>query len=275
MDERTPPQPDQQPVPEFSPYDGADYRHSKPFELELGIEYARKMLGMGGQQPQQYARIHALEKQLGKDTMTKLYTKNAFLAHGEQLLAEQPDAEIAIFHIDLKDFKKLNDTGGHDYGDLALNRVADLLVRLCRSDDTDMVVLLEPRDQEVEPVNKTNGDAVARTGGDEFAILFNLSAQRSHISEDHQQIIVPSGYSNFDVPRRSVRDRTEGIYSRFEKARRSFLAAYPDYAELGLDFSVGVAIHEQDEPLAETLNRADLAGLAMKREQQKQTGSYR
>ncbi|MFC3853006.1 EAL domain-containing protein [Salinispirillum marinum] len=75
-----------------------------------------------------------------------------------QLLMDRLDQAIAasvrhrksgaILYIDLDDFKTLNDTRGHDVGDLLLKQVANRLLNCVRKSDT-----------------------VARIGGDEFIIL--------------------------------------------------------------------------------------------------------
>jgi len=65
-------------------------------------------------------------------------------------LAQRNQTMLAVMFIDLDDFKKVNDTLGHDAGDYVLKQVADRLLCCVRSSDT-----------------------IARVGGDEFLIIAN------------------------------------------------------------------------------------------------------
>ncbi|MBF0621411.1 MAG: PAS domain S-box protein [Magnetococcales bacterium] len=62
--------------------------------------------------------------------------------------AERRDHKIAVFYLDLDHFKPINDTYGHEAGDLLLQQVAKRLTNLLRKEDT-----------------------IARLGGDEFAAI--------------------------------------------------------------------------------------------------------
>lgn len=65
-----------------------------------------------------------------------------------QLSSQRNKRLAAVMFLDLDSFKELNDTFGHDYGDILLQQVADRLLSVTRKEDT-----------------------VARLGGDEFIIV--------------------------------------------------------------------------------------------------------
>ncbi len=84
------------------------------------------------------------------DPLTHLPNRRLLVDRLEQALAScaRTGNEGAILFIDLDNFKTLNDTLGHDFGDLLLEQVAHRLVACVREDDT-----------------------VARLGGDEFVVV--------------------------------------------------------------------------------------------------------
>lgn len=84
------------------------------------------------------------------DQLTGLPNRQLLMDRLEQAIAAsvRHQKSGAILYIDLDDFKTLNDTRGHDIGDLLLKQVAQRLLKCVRKSDT-----------------------VARIGGDEFIIL--------------------------------------------------------------------------------------------------------
>jgi len=91
------------------------------------------------------------------DALTGLANRSLLQAHLERRLAHSPDrARLALLYIDLDGFKEINDTLGHDAGDVVLNEVAHRLQSLVR-----------PR------------DFVARLGGDEFVIVADDAGEAS------------------------------------------------------------------------------------------------
>lgn len=96
-----------------------------------------------------YAHIEQLAYH---DGLTGLYNRVAFMKYAYKIFhdASVGASKHAIFFIDLDNFKNINDTLGHDYGDLLLNDVSDRMLSCIASDDI-----------------------LARNGGDEFLILKN------------------------------------------------------------------------------------------------------
>lgn len=81
------------------------------------------------------------------DEMTKLYNRAFFEAEVEQI-EKGRSAPISVVIADLDGLKEANDCFGHDFGDGLIRAAADVLREIFRS-----------------------GDAIARIGGDEFAVL--------------------------------------------------------------------------------------------------------
>ena len=90
------------------------------------------------------------------DPLTELPNRQMLLGRLEQAVGEGGQArEGALMFIDLDNFKELNDTLGHQKGDLLLQQVARRL-RHCVA----------------------KGDLVARLGGDEFVVLLENTPQK-------------------------------------------------------------------------------------------------
>ncbi len=83
------------------------------------------------------------------DALTGLPNRLSFTAAIDAALADRdPDRLIAVAIVDLDRFKEINDTLGHQHGDIVLSEIADRLGHRVR-----------------------DADVVARLGGDEFGIL--------------------------------------------------------------------------------------------------------
>lgn len=86
------------------------------------------------------------------DPLTGLANRRAFEQRGRRLVETAPRGAVVMI-VDIDDFKSINDTRGHDHGDVALTKVAHAL-------------------QSALPTDAT----VARLGGDEFAVAVDASA---------------------------------------------------------------------------------------------------
>lgn len=105
---------------------------------------------MGGERERWQRTLQLSIDEARTDPLTKLWNRRAF---DEQLaiqtaVAERYGTPCAIVLIDIDDLKSLNDRGGHQAGDAALQQLADMLRDSSRAADLAM-----------------------RLGGDEFALL--------------------------------------------------------------------------------------------------------
>ena len=91
-----------------------------------------------------------IEKLAYYDGLTGLPNRKLFLDRLKQWIARRgrTDCSAALFFVDLDNFKRINDTYGHETGDLLLGAVAERLRHSLRE-----------------------GDTVGRQGGDEFTLL--------------------------------------------------------------------------------------------------------
>ena len=110
-------------------------------------------------------RIHHLAYH---DMLTGLPTRKLFMEHLVKALAvaRRNTTRVAVLFVDLDGFKKVNDTLGHDAGDLLLKKTGERLCGCVRDVDT-----------------------VARIGGDEFLILLTNLADNDSIAEVAERMI--------------------------------------------------------------------------------------
>ncbi|MFA5454947.1 MAG: diguanylate cyclase [Sulfurimonas sp.] len=103
--------------------------------------------------------IHAITNHANRDFLTGLYNRRYFFAdmqsYFEKAIKDSEHFAIAMINID--NFKKINDTYGHENGDKAINSVADIL-----------------------RANTSQNDIVSRFGSEEFCVaLKNVSADKA------------------------------------------------------------------------------------------------
>jgi diguanylate cyclase (GGDEF)-like protein/PAS domain S-box-containing protein len=98
------------------------------------------------------------------DALTGLPNRRLFGDRLEQALAraQRRKCVVALLFFDLDGFKEVNDTLGHDAGDLLLQLIARRLLGVIRAEDT-----------------------LARLGGDEFAVILN---ELTHASDSEQVV---------------------------------------------------------------------------------------
>jgi diguanylate cyclase (GGDEF)-like protein len=118
--------------------------------------------------------VDKVTHQARHDGLTGLANRTTFSERMEHALAAAGESgePVALFFVDLDDFKSVNDELGHQAGDELLCRVAERLLGTIRS-----------------------GDTVARLGGDEFAIVLSRVAGRSVVEAAAERVM-----RSFDEP---------------------------------------------------------------------------
>jgi diguanylate cyclase (GGDEF)-like protein/PAS domain S-box-containing protein len=96
------------------------------------------------------------------DSLTNLPNRALFSNELEHAIAyaKRYGTSFGLMLIDVDNFKRINDTLGHSYGDQLLQKVAERLVDSVRKSD-----------YLSRPASEGNNEVVARLGGDEFTVL--------------------------------------------------------------------------------------------------------
>jgi diguanylate cyclase (GGDEF)-like protein len=95
--------------------------------------------------------LYLEERMVQTDSLTGVWTRNSFEYYVSQLLQTGSGRPFGVIYCDIDNLKFINDRYGHLEGDQAIRAFAEAIKRMLRK-----------------------GDAVARMGGDEFAILVNV-----------------------------------------------------------------------------------------------------
>ena len=109
-----------------------------------------------------------IQHQAQHDTLTGLLNRSFFSCHLTHTLiqANLHKNKVSVLFIDLDNFKRINDSLGHDIGDQLLQIVAKRLTACVREEDT-----------------------VARFGGDEFTIILNQVDKEDRVNKVAQRIL--------------------------------------------------------------------------------------
>ncbi len=126
-------------------------------------------------------RLETRERRLlflsNTDGLTKLYNKRYFdqRLNNEINMAESLGHPLTLLLMDLDNFKKINDTHGHQAGDRALEHLAGIAIRSAR-----------------------DNDCACRYGGEEFALILPGadSAEARHVAERIRVALARQAFSN-------------------------------------------------------------------------------
>ncbi|MDR6999103.1 DUF4084 domain-containing protein [Neobacillus niacini] len=139
--------------------------HTLTEELEQKIEERTEELSNKNQQL--ITAVHKMKHMAYHDVLSGLPNRRLFLEHLSIAIADakRNSYKLAVVFIDLDRFKNINDTLGHDFGDLLLKHVSKQMLNCLRKMDT-----------------------ISRQGGDEFTILLNEISNETEIIQLIQQL---------------------------------------------------------------------------------------
>ena len=175
------------------------YSGAEPFDQDA--RDAAKWIATQAEIALENAHLHRLvQQQALTDDLTSLPNRRRFMTEfrRESQRADRAGTPLSVIVLDIDDFKQVNDTWGHETGDLVLRGLAEALAAATRS-----------------------VDLAARLGGEEFAILLpNTNAEGAQgvaerIQRDLREMAVPVG------------DTTVGATASFG------ISSFPDLAALG------------------------------------------
>jgi diguanylate cyclase (GGDEF)-like protein len=175
------------------------YSGAEPFDQDA--RDAAKWIATQAEIALENAHLHRLvQQQALTDELTSLPNRRRFMTEfrRESQRADRAGTPLSVIVLDIDDFKQVNDTWGHETGDLVLRGLAEALAAATRT-----------------------VDLAARLGGEEFAILLpNTDAEGAQgvaerIQQDLSELAVPVG------------DTTVGATASFG------ISSFPDLAALG------------------------------------------
>src|SRR5665213_600660 len=159
-----------------------EVRDKKQFTSRVVLPEANELASLGAEFNHMIEELHLrdsamaeseakLQQQAFSDALTGLPNRRLLFDRLAQSIAKarRDGSRVAVLYIDLDGFKLVNDSFGHNFGDLLLKRVVERMSSRIRESDT-----------------------LARLGGDEFAVILNnlkIVGHAEHLAESLLQLL--------------------------------------------------------------------------------------
>jgi len=147
-------------------------------------------------------KVTKLSNEMQRDTLTGAYKKSFFTQSIEKIIANKEDAVVVV--IDIDDFKNINDSFGHQVGDIVLKEFTSLVEKNIRDEDI-----------------------FSRWGGEEFILLLQRTTLENAMKkvERLRQTIESYSFSNigkmtasFGISLKGDTDDSHSLLQRADKA---------------------------------------------------------
>jgi diguanylate cyclase (GGDEF)-like protein/PAS domain S-box-containing protein len=144
------------------------YQKSPAQKAELDLNLIRQACNLAAISIERKRIEELVQHQASYDAMTNLPNRRMFgdKLHEEISKANRTDGNVTLLFLDLDRFKAVNDTMGHEIGDMLLVEAATRIHSCVRESDT-----------------------VARLGGDEFVVLIPDASDISHLARAAKNIV--------------------------------------------------------------------------------------
>lgn len=156
------------------------------------------------------------------DSLTGLPNRTLFLDRLGHAIARanRYNQLVALMFLDLDRFKIINDTLGHDFGDLLLKKVAERIMTCIREEDTaariggdEFIVILE------EITAPEDAGAVAQKIIDELSLPFDLLGNESFVSVSIGISLYPTDNTDLEI---LLKNADSAMYNAKETGRNNF-----------------------------------------------------
>ena len=127
-----------------------NFVHKQVLDSDNRLQIGKMVLKVAYKDPSEEAFNREIYEAATTDSLTGLLNRQAFMdrSAGELIYARRNNAFVHVLMIDVDNFKRVNDTWGHQCGDLVLKEVARLLSE-----------------------EKRDSDLLSRYGGEDFLLL--------------------------------------------------------------------------------------------------------
>ena len=155
------------------------------YKTRIGVDHqllSMKVEERTAQLSQRNEELNQAVKQVTetKDSLTSLPNRRLFTEQLDLLLrlTKRNDEMLALLFLDLDNFKRVNDSLGHNAGDTLLREVADRLASCVR--ESDVVAHFVDSESRID---------VSRLGGDEFTVVLNQVENAEAVSKVAQRLL--------------------------------------------------------------------------------------
>ncbi len=199
---------------------GANAFVTKPFNQALLLQMLRNTIVL--------CETAALANAAMKDSLTGLYTRDAFFIEAEKLIRQREPGYYMLSCFDIDNFKVINDQHGTESGDEVLCHVAECLAECAQSVGSIVCRLMADRFAALYPAADTNSEIVKNAHRIMVApqcIARKISIRIGRYLVENLTLSVSSMYDRATLAQDSVKGRYDVYIAQYQESMRDRLLA--------------------------------------------------